>query len=164
MGFNHEFHPMHTSRFEAPRTLRLPVGDRVCVLEAGSFFLAPPPTPGLITVNLMAESQHLPSSHPFPIRDYGVPSDPAALGQLFDQLLDDGRPVYVGCFGGKGRTGLFLAALLRHVGQDDGDAVAQVRAWYRPEAVETAEQEAWVRAFPVSPRYATTLAKRSPTP
>ena len=53
----------------------------------------------------------------------------------------------VGCLGGSGRTGTALACMAVLAGVPAAEAVPWVRAAYRPEAVETAEQEAWVQWF-----------------
>jgi protein-tyrosine phosphatase len=49
-----------------------------------------------------------------------------------------------GCLGGSGRTGTVIACMAVLAGLPVEQAVAWVRAGYRPSAVETAEQEAWV--------------------
>ena len=85
-----------------------------------------------------------------PIQDFSTPSDDAAVAEalkhLFAQLLRD-RPVYVGCAGGWGRTGLFLALVAKVAGE--ARPVAFVRQRYSPRAIETAEQEAYVESFDV---------------
>jgi protein-tyrosine phosphatase len=48
---------------------------------------------------------------------------------------------------GSGRTGTVLACMAVLAGVPPPEAVEWVRANYRPEAVETVEQEAWVRWF-----------------
>ncbi len=53
----------------------------------------------------------------------------------------------VGCLGGSGRTGTVLACMAVLAGVPPAQAVPWVRSAYRPEAVETAEQEAWVQWF-----------------
>ena len=67
----------------------------------------------------------------------------AALGSLRDRARS-GQRVEVGCLGGHGRTGTALAVLAVLGGHPPDEAVAWVRANYCPEAVETAEQEAFV--------------------
>jgi len=81
--------------------------------------------------------------------DFGVPANPdVAADQIADAFrrAQDGL-VEVGCIGGKGRTGTALACMAVLAGVPGEDAVAWVRDVYRPEAVETAEQEAWVAWF-----------------
>lgn len=86
-----------------------------------------------------------------PIADFSVPKKPEdvehAIKEVFHQLLL-GREVYVGCMGGFGRTGLFLALLARAAGQ--ADPIGYVRKNYTPRAVETPEQEQYVMTFPVA--------------
>ena len=54
--------------------------------------------------------------------------------------------VELGCLGGHGRTGTALACLAVLSGVPAPDATAWVRSAYCNEAVETPEQEAFVRA------------------
>ncbi len=88
--------------------------------------------------------------HHLPIRDYGVPGAafeaawPAQSARLRTLLACGGR-VLVHCKGGLGRAGTVAARLLVEGGMAPGAAVAAVRA-VRPGAIETAQQEAWVRA------------------
>ena len=78
------------------------------------------------------------------------PGDPdVAARQIADAFLRArrGELVEVGCLGGRGRTGTVLACMAVLAGVPPTDAVGWVRAAYRPQAVETAEQEAWVEWF-----------------
>jgi hypothetical protein len=93
----------------------------------------------------------------FPIEDFHTPGyDPEATTELnlalretFMALLD-GREVYVGCMGGLGRTGLFMALLVK-VAADRRNPVAFLRENYVRRAVETPEQEAFVADFDARP-------------
>ena len=82
--------------------------------------------------------------------DFGVPEDPrsvaAALGKLLERARGGDR-VELGCSGGHGRTGTALACLAIMCGHPPEDAVAWVRASYCADAVETAQQEAFVAGF-----------------
>ena len=68
-------------------------------------------------------------------RDFGLPEDPdVAAGQIvgaFDRARR-GELVEVGCVGGRGRTGTVLACMAVLAGVPAADAVAWVRAAYRP--------------------------------
>jgi hypothetical protein len=83
-------------------------------------------------------------------RDFGLPEEPEVaawqIASAFDRARG-GELVEVGCLGGCGRTGTVLACMAVLAGVPSSDAVAWVRAAYRPEAVETAEQEQWVGWF-----------------
>lgn len=86
-----------------------------------------------------------------PIRDFDVPRSAdtvelALLAAFRAALLN--RPVWVGCMGGWGRTGLFLALMAKVAGC--AEPVDFVRKEYTPRAVETREQLAYVQAFDVS--------------
>jgi hypothetical protein len=82
--------------------------------------------------------------------DFGLPAEPGvAARQITDAFLRArrGELVEVGCLGGSGRTGTVLACMAVLAGVPAAEAVAWVRAAYRQQAVETAEQEAWVQWF-----------------
>jgi len=82
--------------------------------------------------------------------DFGLPEEPeVAARQIVDAFdrAERGELVEVGCLGGSGRTGTVLACMAILAGVAPGEAVEWVREAYRPQAVETAEQEAWVEWF-----------------
>jgi hypothetical protein len=83
-----------------------------------------------------------------PIPDFSVPASQGetwvAVRQAFEAALE-GKKVYVGCLGGWGRTGLFLALLAKAAGVED--PVAFVRANYTSRAVETKAQQRFVDNF-----------------
>lgn len=80
--------------------------------------------------------------------DFSVPGDPALVVAVLESLLDrarSGQRVEIGCYGAHGRTGTALAAMAILTGTAPSDAVGWVRATYCERAVETPEQEAFVR-------------------
>jgi protein-tyrosine phosphatase len=82
--------------------------------------------------------------------DFGLPENPEVAAQQITEAFDRARGgefVEVGCLGGSGRTGTVLGCMAVLAGVPSGQAVAWVRASYRPEAVETADQEASVGWF-----------------
>ena len=86
-----------------------------------------------------------------PTQDYNVPPLNflnIGLEATVDVILQ-GRPVYVGCMAGKGRTGLFLAILAKAFGIPN--PVEYVRENYYAHAVETDRQYKFVMAYEVSP-------------
>lgn len=85
-----------------------------------------------------------------PWPDFGVPSDLDALRDGLSAVrarAKAGDRVEIGCLGAHGRTGTALACLAILDGHAPNSAVAWVRANYCERAVETPEQEAFVRAF-----------------
>ena len=82
--------------------------------------------------------------------DFGVPIDGeravAQIESVFARARG-GEGVEIGCLGGLGRTGTVLACMAILAGVDPAESVSWVRQHYRAEAVETAEQEAWVAWF-----------------
>ena len=82
--------------------------------------------------------------------NFGLPTNSELAAQQIVDAFDRawrGELVEVGCLGGRGRTGTALACMAVLAAVPLAEAVAWVRASYRPEAVETADQEAWVRWF-----------------
>jgi len=82
--------------------------------------------------------------------DFGLPENPELAAQQIAEAFGRTRRgglVEVGCLGGSGRTGTVLACMGVLAGVPPAQAVSWVRASYRPQAVETADQEAWVQWF-----------------
>ena len=111
-------------------------------LFGGSFFEAP--SSGYFTVNLMKEIP-LPCDAYVPIKDFSVPENTKEMVDAFDKILAAEGDAFVGCFGGKGRTGLFMACFLKYLGYFD--VVHQVRQEYNEHAVENMEQMMFVWDF-----------------
>jgi protein-tyrosine phosphatase len=83
-------------------------------------------------------------------RDFGLPEHPEVAAQQIAAAFAracQGELVEVGCLGGRGRTGTVLACMAVLAGIPPTEAVLWVRAKYRSDAVETSEQEEWVRWF-----------------
>jgi hypothetical protein len=82
--------------------------------------------------------------------DFGLPTDPTRAAEQIRAAFERARAgerVEVGCAGGLGRTGTVLACMATLTGVPASEAVAWVRANYDDRAVETEEQEAFVRSF-----------------
>jgi len=133
----------------APGVLVLPSGRRV----RGRGLSAPLP-PGL----LPELGLHLLGRRPEPVPweqrwvrwpDFRLPRDPALLraelGTVWERAA--GARVELACRGGTGRTGTALACLAVLDGVPAAEAVAYVRAHYRPRAVETPAQRRFVARF-----------------
>jgi hypothetical protein len=100
-------------------------------------------------VNMAAEINE-PADVRVPTADFSVPDEADLLKGLKKGLLalGAGRDVYVGCMGGIGRTGLYLAAMAKILGYED--PVLHVRDSYLRHAVETPEQQAYIANLDVS--------------
>jgi len=128
-------------------SMLMPVEGKSCRIGAGSYVLRPAGTIGIKLAREIDES----ASARVDLYDMSAPEDPLTDWQLRGALLlalyslSRGRGVYVGCMGGYGRTGLFLACLVKCLGVDD--PVGYVRAHYHGRAVETDEQLDYVAEF-----------------
>ena len=113
-----------------------------------------------IGVRLAAEIQ-APAEIVIPTKDYCTPKYDDLINGL-DKSLDyliGGHTLYVGCMGGMGRTGLFMAALVKLWGINH--PVEYVREMYYSHAVETEEQYNYVKnlKFPFRLRMKVVVAK-----
>lgn len=104
---------------------------------------------GMIGVKLAKEIT-APCDIDLPISDFSVPNPVEAHVTLLATIecLSKGDKVYVGCMGGLGRTGLFMAILAKASGISE--PVKHVRRHYNSHAVETAEQCRYVAEFSVT--------------
>ncbi len=88
--------------------------------------------------------------HQLPVVDYGVPS--LAVTAQWQRLLPaltsvlQNDNILVHCAHGKGRTGTLVATMFKAWGWNTDAAMARVRQ-FRPGAIETHKQEAYVQAF-----------------
>lgn len=99
----------------------------------------------------MAAEIHAPHAVSIPTQDFSTP-DPVVMNRGLREaieLMNEGKPLYAGCAGGIGRTGLFLAVLAKAFGVND--PIKYVRAHYYAHAVETSAQMKYVEQFPFEP-------------
>ena len=88
----------------------------------------------------------------FPIKDVSTPrkaqsEEYSVLIKQILGLLEEEKTVVVHCRGGLGRTGTVAASVLVALGQDPDHAIDLVRRVRSERAVETPEQEEYVRRF-----------------
>lgn len=124
--------------------LPLPATDRNFWEIAGGSFYNRPET--YVGVNLAREVMR-PADYRIAIDDFSHPTKEQVDEVIVDVVrhILKGERVYVGCMGGRGRTGLFLAILAKVFGQDN--PVAYVRRHYNRHAVETAAQRRFVNTY-----------------
>lgn len=133
--------------------LHLPMArGRYYTVYGGPYKKRPESLNGFPTYGVkMADEIRLMSDVAIDVVDFGIPT----VQQVDDALLQvvnlilSGRPVYVGCMGGIGRTGLLLAILAKVWGIEE--PVKYVRVNYMAHAVETAPQMAFVRDYEPPP-------------
>lgn len=71
--------------------------------------------------------------HNFPIGDFGLPTPEAMTSILntIDEALQNGRKVYLHCWGGIGRTGTTVGCYLVRRGRSGKEALKQLADWWR---------------------------------
>lgn len=94
-----------------------------------------------------------------PTEDYCVPDTGRLVAGLYCGIVlaQQQVPIWVGCWGGIGRTGLYFAALAKVMARYQKltkqkvtiDPIKYVRKHYYAHAVETPEQVAWVKALDI---------------
>jgi hypothetical protein len=110
-----------------------------------------------IFTDIAAEQQETVSCLRFPVRDLHAP-DIATMHRILDAIdaaIETGRPVYVHCWGGIGRTGTAVGCYLIRRGlaapETVIETIRQLRSteaqWHRP-SPETPDQIEFVRAWP----------------
>jgi len=99
----------------------------------------------------MAVEIRRPADIVIPTEDFSVPSTHDLNIGLIAAVKNivAGEPVYVGCMGGRGRTGLFLAVLAKAFGIEN--PVEYIRENYYSHAVETNQQYQFVENYVVPP-------------
>ncbi|MFN8410881.1 MAG: hypothetical protein U0Z26_00695 [Anaerolineales bacterium] len=102
-----------------------------------------------------------PAYYRFAIRDHGVPSRETMVNILntIDSELNQGRGVYVHCWGGVGRTGITVGCYLIRHGLGVEEALKRVHTLFRTRPLnyyttspETPEQFEFVRAWQEIPK------------
>jgi protein-tyrosine phosphatase len=116
-------------------------------LYGGPFSLKPD---GFFSVNL-TQDLSINCNLNIPICDFNTPSNVdsflVSLWVIINHVLRY-QGVYIGCYSGLGRTGMVLAILLRIFNEAEGhysDSVSNIRAYYHINAIETENQEYFVR-------------------
>jgi protein-tyrosine phosphatase len=106
----------------------------------------------------MAKELPYPCQIDIPTADFQVPNT-ILLDQGLQKAVQSmlaGKPLYVGCMAGRGRTGLFLAVLAKAFGIEN--PVEYVRKNYYSHAVETSGQYAFVSNYAI-PQSVVTMIK-----
>lgn len=120
---------------------------RIVVIHGGPFSQKPKGFQGICLLEKDMPAQDGTRNVHLPIRDFSTPTiEQAVEGALLAVAYAlEHRPVYVGCMGGKGRTGLMLgvAAVLCGI----WNPVEYVRKTFSLHAIETKQQEVFVNSM-----------------
>ena len=76
---------------------------------------------------------HKVERHNFPIGDFGLPT-PETMTTILDTIdaaLQNGKKIYLHCWGGIGRTGTTVGCYLVRRGMSGEEALNQLAAWWR---------------------------------
>lgn len=162
---------------EAYPSMPVQFGPLKATVFGGKFREWVPGQRRVVAVKMAAEVDH-PHDISIPTEDYSTPKYSDMHKGLAKALeaIKNGNDLYVGCFGGIGRTGLFMACLAKtmfdferessqlHVGGKEvlEDPVRYVREHYNPHAVETPEQSQFVHNFSTSEHVAWLKAQTEP--
>lgn len=134
------------------------------MIYGGPFKEYVPGTRRLVGVKMAAEINH-PHDISIPTEDFSIPDEcDMKVGiNLALKALVEGNDIYAGCMGGIGRTGLFMGCMAKLMADwhlmtgehwldpDLFDPVKYVRHYYKAHAIETQEQQAFVRGFDTAP-------------
>lgn len=106
---------------------------------------------GMIGVKMAAEIK-VACEVDIPTKDFCTPDLELMRDGLHDtvEYILKGSPVYAGCMGGIGRTGLILALVAKAWGIPN--PIQYVRTYYYAHAVETAAQMKYVMDFVIDPK------------
>jgi hypothetical protein len=131
-------------------------------LIGGSYHHKPPEDFGV----KMAAEIRKPCDVNIPTIDFSTPDRDILLAGMRSTIiaLYKNKKVYVGCMAGRGRTGLFMACMVKLAQSYQIDVMTSatlyslepikyVRKHYYPHAVETADQELFVLGLPVLSLY-----------
>lgn len=129
--------------------LPLPMSGGVELLLVGGPYRNKPK--GFYGVNLQGETTPPEYAVRLPIRDFSTPENPEDVIKTIGMIIEaafQGEPVWLGCMGGMGRTGLIMSILVKALGIEN--PVEYVREHYYEHAVETKPQYSYVMSFDVS--------------
>ena len=139
------------------KDIEINIGNKDCRVFGGPYRSKPNDFYGV----KMAVEIDKPCNVNIPTRDFDVPNEAQLITGLIQTVaaLVKGKKVYVGCMGGVGRTGLFLAALVTANNRAKNtsytntatNCINYVRRHYNPHAVETKQQEDYLIWFDTVP-------------
>lgn len=127
----------------------LPMSGGVEMVVVGGPYRNKPP--GFYGVNLQAEIAPPEFAVRLPIQDFSTPRYPEDVLKTIRMMIEaafQGEPIWLGCMGGMGRTGLMMSILVKALGIEN--PVEYVRSNYYEHAVETKPQYDYVMKFDVS--------------
>lgn len=133
------------------KTLKLKYLWKTLTLTGGPYAQRDRLHPNTFGVCMAKEHGRLPNDVFVPTVDFSTPPEAefqVAIDEGLEQLFK-GRHVYAGCMGGIGRTGFYIACILKIL-EPNVDPIQNVRTRFKGHAVETSAQEQFVRDFDTS--------------
>ena len=129
--------------------LPIPIGNEVHILMGGPYRNKPTHFYGVKMAAEINEPCHI----DIPTRDFDVPDMKLMVRGVTEGFVRmmRGQHLYVGCMGGIGRTGLYMACMAHALYEAEfinEQPIRFVRNHYFSGAVETAQQEQYVADFP----------------
>ena len=133
------------------KTLNLKYLWKRLTLTGGPYARRLPDYSDTFGVCMAKEHGRLPNDEFVPTVDFSTPPE-----EEFQKAIDAGlealfrgQHVYAGCMGGIGRTGFYIACILKIL-EPNVDPLLNVRARFKSHAVETTPQEQFVMNFDTS--------------
>jgi hypothetical protein len=138
---------MYTKQSYKPSTYFYTYKGLTITVQGGPFAFAPDDTYNVCMLPRVPTNVH--ANQHVPTQDFTPPPEDLLAAALLPTIKAGlrGETIYIGCTAGIGRTGTFMAVMLKALGE--AHPVSYVRAAYHGHAVETEDQRDLVDGFDV---------------